>query len=264
MFGAGAGALVLLFLGRKRLSAGASMVFGKAVTAGKEALFAAALPPGPRQYGDEILRAAEKYDVSPWLLAGIMYRESTGGLALRPPGPRGTGDFLARSSSSTYYKYANPATGLPLDGQGWGRGLMQIDYGVHNAWVVSNDWGDPQTNIDKAASLLADNAKYFSSGGGGAVTIEPWRITSGYSAGGKLLVPPWSTYGIAPRTSAPDPRPLSGQLLAEASLAAYNAGPKGVLQAVALGLAPARATANADYGNWILARVSTWLSLFPG
>lgn len=257
--GLGAAALALIW---KR--GAMSTLFLKAVGVGRELAFAAALPPGVRMYSVEILTAARKYNVSPWLIAGVMYRESGGGTQLRPPGPSGTGDFLARSATSTYMKqgYGNPATGLPPDGLGWGRGLMQIDYGAHNAWVQSHNWQDPQTNIDYAASLLAGHQNYFASGGGGAVNIEPWRFSTGYSAGGKLLVPPWSTYGLTPRAVAADPRPLTGTALAEATLAAYNAGRGGVLQALAVGLSPAKATAHGDYADWILSRVAGWLGNF--
>lgn len=263
VFLGGGAALLLLVLSRKGVSSTLSTLYGKAVTAGKEAAFAAALPPGPRSYAGQILAASFKYGVSPWLIAGVMYRESTGGRALRPPGPAGTGDFLARGPGSKWFKYANPATGLPPDGLGWGRGLMQIDYGVHNAWILSNDWQNPQVNIDYATSLLAAEQKYFAARPGGPVSIEPWRILRGYSAGGKLLVPPWQNYGVSPTLkSAPDPRPLSGTRLAEATLAAYNAGRGGVMQALAAGLSPARATSNADYGDWILSRVSVWMNAF--
>lgn len=256
----GVGVLALAWIKRGSLVS----LFGKAVDAGQSLAFSAVLPPGVRLYADEILAASRKYGVSPWLIAGVMYRESSGGTSLRPPGPGGTGDFLARSPSSTYFKYADPSTGLPPDGLGWGRGLMQIDYGANNAWVQSHNWADPQTNIDYATALLAQNQSFFTRAAGADVPIDNWRITQGYSAGGKQLVAPWSTLGVDPSTtSAPDPRPLDGDDLAAATLAAYNGGQSGALQALAVGLSPAKATSNGEYADWILSHVATWMSKFP-
>lgn len=210
------GIIALIVFKRKDIG----LIFSKVVAAGKEAAFAAVLPSGVSSYAGNILVAANSYGVSPWLLAGIMYRESTGGLNLKPPGPRGTGDFTPRSSNSRYYKYANPSTGLPKDGLGWGRGLMQIDYGVHNDWVTSNDWGDVATNLNKAASIVQEHTRYFQAKG------------------------------------------LSGDKLVEAALAAYNAGPGNVWNAIQAGKSPSSVTTGGDYANWVLSRVTGWAAKF--
>lgn len=235
----------------------------KIVSAGKEAAFAAVLPPGVKNYAMQILAAANKHGVSPWVIAGVMYRESSGGLVLKPPGPRGTGDFLPRKPTSKWFKFANPATGLPPDGLGWGRGLMQIDYGVHNAWISGNDWGDPQRNIDYAAAKLATIQAYFQQGPGAAVTVENWRLTGLQSANGQTIVQGWGAkYGLKSLGPFKDPRPLSGQKLMEATLAAYNAGMSGVLQALAAGLPASAPTAGNDYASWVISRVAGWAAKF--
>lgn len=221
------------------------------VQSGQEGLFKAVLPSGVRDYSQQILNASNRYNVSPWVLAGIMYRESSGGLSLSPKGPSGTGDFAPRWSGNLYFKYANPATGLPPDGKGWGRGLMQIDYGAHNAWVTSNNWADPATNINKAASILADNTNYFLRPAGGPITVDAWRM--------KVWGP---KYGLASPGPYPDPRPLQGGELLEAAMAAFNAGSGGVLQAIAAGLPPSAPTTGNDYVDWIVARAGAWASAF--
>lgn len=241
----GGGAVLVGIAYAFRNSAGA--ILDKAVSIGQEAAFAAALPSGVDDYAEELIEAGEKYGVSPWALAGIMYRESSGGNALKPKGPTGTGDFTPRWSGNLYFKYANPATGLPPDGLGWGRGLMQIDFGAQNAWVTTNAWWDPQVNIDKAASILASNMAYFSRAPGGPITVDSWRL---------------SGFGINSQGPYPDPRPLSGPALQAAALAAYNAGPSGVLQALAAGLPPSKPTTGRDYADWIASRVASWQSSF--
>jgi hypothetical protein len=40
-----------------------------------------------------IMDAAEKYNLQPSIIAGLGSRESLWGLALKPKGPAGTGDF---------------------------------------------------------------------------------------------------------------------------------------------------------------------------
>lgn len=260
-------ALGLLFTNRRKIVETASGLFGKAFDFAKGQAFKLALPSNVARYSAEMLSAGQRYGIDPWVLAGLMYGESLGGDALKPPGPTGTGDFIPRGSGSSYFKYANPATGLPPDGLGWGRGLMQIDYGVHYDWFKSGaNWRDPQTIIDKAASVFAEHLKFFSSPAGGAVQVECWRLTTGMPQYGIL---PWRTKypGVnLPTCSAgaktvgpyPDPRPLAGAKLYEAALASYNAGTKGVLQAVALGLPAEAATTTQSYVSKFLGRVGAW------
>ena len=258
----GLGVVALLIFKRKDIG----LLASKVVTAGKEAAFAAVLPSGVSSYASELLASANRYGLSPWMLAGIMYRESQGGLAkgYEPKGsPRGTGDRIPRGSGSVYFKFANPATGLPPDGLGWGRGVMQIDYGAHNAWVTSNDWGNAQKNIDYAASIVANNARFFQAAPGGPITVEAWRLKGLTSPSGQVVVKGWADkYGLKSTGPFRDPRPLSGDKLIEATLAAYNAGSKGVLQAIAAGLPASAATAGNDYADWIIARATSWASKF--
>ena len=57
-----------------------------------------------------------------------------------------------------------------------------------------------------------------------------------------------------------DPRPLSGDDLTLAVLAAYNAGNTIVLQALAAGLPASAPTAHNDYASWVMERVVAWAS----
>lgn len=232
-------------------------LINKTVSLAQEGAFAAALPSSVRPYAGLILNAANTYGVSPWTLAGIMYRESGGGSALKPKGPGGTGDWTPRRADNSYFKYANPATGLPPDGLGWGRGLMQHDYGAQNAWVTTHDWADASTNILHAAEILSANKAFFQRSPGAPITIQAWRLN------GSTWTPSWrSKYNLTSTGPYPDPRPLSGPLLDEAVLASYNGGTSGVLQALAARIPPSAATANGDYASWIVSRTNGWQSSF--
>jgi hypothetical protein len=249
--------LALLFSGRKGIVAAAGSAFDFA----KAQAFKLALPSAVGRYAGEILNAAKRYDVDPFALAAIMWNESNGGTQLKPTGPAGTGDFVPRWSGS-YFKYANPATGLPPDGLGWGRGLMQVDYGVHNAWVTGNNWRDAQTNINKAAEILRWNLDFFRRSPGGPVPVEAWRITTGKPANWIL---PWAQKyprGGAWPTSVPDVRPLSGARLYEAAIAAYNVSYPAVQQALGLGLPAEAGTTRQDYVTKFLALMGTWQAKF--
>jgi hypothetical protein len=118
--------------------------------------FISALPASGQQYGQAILNASSATGVDPFILAGIMQRESAFGTQLKPPGPSGTGDFTPRPWLVSKLGYS-----MPPDGQGWGRGLMQIDYWHELDWLSANDWTDPETNVTKAAQILLAKAKYL-------------------------------------------------------------------------------------------------------
>ena len=265
----GFGLLVFLYLNRDSISSAASQavnagsnLLGDAFDFARAAAFKAALPGGVSQYSTQILSSAQRFSVDPWALAAIMYNESRGGLAsgYKPQGAAGTGDFIPRWTGS-YVKYANPNTGLPADGQGWGRGLMQIDYGVHNAWVIANPWWDAQTNIDKGAELLRWNLDYFRRTPGAPIAIEAWRLNTGKPEYG---IKPWAQK--YPRstpwpTSVRDVRPLSGPALYEAAIAAYNVSYPAVLQALGLGLPAEAGTSRQDYVSKFMALVSGWRSV---
>jgi hypothetical protein len=230
----------------------------KAFDFAKVAAFRAALPSGVGQYAQHIINAAQSYGVDPFALAVIMYNESRGGNALKPTGQTGTGDFIPRKPGASTYKYANPATGLPPDGKGWGRGLMQIDYGVHNAWATSSPWWDAQANINKGAEVLAEKFRYFKGGPGSNINVESWRVLRGNP---DIWILPWATKYPRPGawpTTVRDVRPLSGQQLTEAAIAAYNVSYTGVLQALGLGLPAEAGTTRQDYVSKFLGLIAGW------
>ncbi len=265
LLGLGGLTSLFLFLNRKTVMTGAGQAFDFA----KGQAFKLALPLNVARWSEQILRAAATYNVDPFVIAGIMYNESRGGDALSPGqvvsakngGPSGTGDFIPRKPGNLYFKYADPLTGLPPDKLGWGRGLMQIDFGVHNAWVISNNWRDPQVNINKGAEIFRDALKYFSSAPGPAVAIEQWRITTGMPQYG---ITPWRDKfpGRVFAATAPDPRPLQGDKLYEAAIAGFNAGYKGPLQAMAVGIPAESVTANQSYVTKFLSLLGPWQAKF--
>jgi hypothetical protein len=223
----------------------------------KGAQFRASLPQHLATWASHVLASAMKYDVSPWFIMGVIERESLGGLALKPPDASGTGDFQPRRASSRYFRYAKPTTGMPPDGLGWGRGLMQIDYGVHNSWCLTNNWKDPTTNIDYGTSILRDNLIVLRSHPGQAIDVELWRWTKGMP---QYNIQPWATKypHVNIVTKVFDPRPLGGAILYEGAIAAFNAGTSGVLQAIGSGLPAEAATTGQDYVSWFLQRIGTW------
>lgn len=266
------GTVAILALRGSSMATSAGKVVSEAFDWARGEAFAAALPSNIGRWAPQILSAARRYDVDPWVLAGIMWGESRGGDVLTPPGdPGGTGDFIPRGADSSYFRYANPATGLPPDGKGWGRGLMQVDYGVHNAWVTSSAWWEPQVNIDKGAAIFSEFRAFFTKAPTGPVKIEAWRLDRGIP---KYGIEPWRTkYPNVPmpptvssqkyaQATYTDPRPLSGVELYVAALAAYNAGPGGVLQALALGLPAEAPTTRQSYVTSFASRVAGWRSKF--
>lgn len=84
------------------------------------------------------------------LLGGIGSRESHWGLALRPPGAAGTGDFAERRFPTQFRN--GP---LPADGEGFGRGLMQIDFDAQE-FARTGNWRDPEQNILTGCRILVN------------------------------------------------------------------------------------------------------------
>lgn len=84
------------------------------------------------QYGDMIDVSATRWRHRPEVLAGIMCRESAGGLTL---GPDGRGD------------------------NGHGHGLMQLDDRSYKEFCESEDWRVPELNIDYGARVLEEKRK---------------------------------------------------------------------------------------------------------
>lgn len=207
------------------------MIADQIVSAGRETLFAWSLPNNAQPYADIILEVAKNKGIDPFLIAAIGQKESLWGAALRPPGPGGTGDWTARDwTVENGVLYA-----MPPDGQGWGRGLMQLDWWWYRKEFADGlDWRDPYQNISKGADRLVEAVKYFSS-----KPKTPYVNLSSSAA---------SRRGVSPG-QYPDPRPLSGDLLNRASIAAYNTGISNVLMSVAVGVSPDVTTAGGQYGT---------------
>lgn len=178
-----------------------------------QVLPAAAIPLVPA-----IMQVANEDGVSPWLIAGILNRESAFGLALRSDM---TGD------------------------QGHGRGLMQIDDRYHGPWLAANDWKNPYLNIKKGVEIYKMNVAYFSRQSIGFIYI-PIQVAA--------------RLGVA-SGNYNDPRPLKDELLIQASLAAYNAGPSGVLMALAAGKSPDTMTTGGNYGDDVMTKMNNWSDL---
>lgn len=128
---------------------------------------------------------------------------------LKPNGPTGTGDHSKRALSS----YARP-DGLPHDGLGWGRGLMQIDYAWHE-FARSGNWKDAEANIRYAVQTVF---------------------------AGKFLF-------LKKRFPA-----LSQDDLVRAAIAAYNCGEGVVSKALSGKRDPDKFTAHGNYATDVIAR----------
>lgn len=102
-----------------------------------------------RLYGSFLEEAATQYGHRPEVLAGIMQRETQGGLSplLDKPGPEGRGDH------------------------GHGHGLMQIDDRSFPEFCASERWKDPLHNIRFAGAVLSGKRRYIKSKSLG------WRLT---------------------------------------------------------------------------------------
>lgn len=101
-----------------------------------------------RRYRTYIEDTADTYNLPVPVLLGIGSRESRWGLALTPPGPSGTGDFIRRGGR------------LAPDGEGWGRGLMQIDWMAHE-FARTGPWDDPEENINYGGKVLYSSHNYL-------------------------------------------------------------------------------------------------------
>jgi hypothetical protein len=100
------------------------------------------------RYGATIVAAAGHFGLPPAIIVALGSRESRWGLALSPRGPTGTADLTPRP-------FLRPHRGgaLPLDGCGFGRGLMQIDYDAHE-FARSGPWHEPDANVRYACAVL--------------------------------------------------------------------------------------------------------------
>lgn len=124
------------------------------------------------------------YGVSPYLLLGVCYAESNFGGALKPVGPTGSGDFIPRLSTPARDQKMKEA---PLPGverrwlekgiparkidkgcwawvpttNGWGCGLMQLDYESFYEFCKGGEWVDPAKSMDFAANMLAKKRAFL-------------------------------------------------------------------------------------------------------
>jgi hypothetical protein len=150
-----------------------------------------------RQYATILRLAARMHGHRTEVLAGIMARETQGGLSplLSEPGPWGKGD---RDKTGHWH----------------GHGLMQIDDRSFPEFCASPTWGDPRTNIDMAARVLASKRRYISG--------RPY---------GRQLTPPE---------------------LERAAIAAYNAGEGRVMTCVTSAQDVDTYTAHGNYSREVL------------
>jgi hypothetical protein len=212
------------------------------------------IPYRTRRWAQQIAQAAQESTIeelgperTALALAWILDRESHGGDALRPPGPGGTGDFAPRAWGSMP---------MPPDGLGWGRGLMQIDYGAH-AFARGNSWSDPNENVKYGAGVLLQSWKQVGTIGGLEKTL------------GVVKVPVKDAQGrvIDRRPLTPDEKALARQTWArfnglQHALNAYNAGAGNVVLALARGQDPDEVSSD-RYGGSVIAQLATTPSM-PG
>lgn len=100
-------------------------------------------------YGGIIEQVAVRHGLLPSIIAGFGSRQSGWGLDLCPSGPEGSTDFSPRLQPTTWRP-----TALPPDGNGFARGLMQLDYDRHEM-ARSGPWHDAEANIDTACGLVS-------------------------------------------------------------------------------------------------------------
>jgi Transglycosylase SLT domain len=209
-----------------------------ALAAGKELYFKLSIADDAQDYSDIILQVAREQGVDPFLIYALGERESRWGDALSPKGPGGTGDA------------------------GHGRGIMQIDdrsfgpdeqgIGSGDGWLAANDWRDPYTNVTKGAQVLNQALRFFQSNSA-IKGYTDGRLVSITSSASRLGV----TAGYYP-----DPRPLDGDALTAAALAAYNTGAANVLMALAAGKSPDTTTTGGNYAGDVIAKASAAAAAF--
>lgn len=226
--------------------------------------FAAVLPERSKPYARAIVEAASYRGFSPFVVWAIMDHESRSGTApgYVPSGPAGTGDTIMRWKTETQlgasYSFArrmNLLTGRvrkagekrpdgsivkadefevkpPMAGgatrAGWGYGLMQIDYASFFDFIDSGKWKDPTENIKQGVEVLNQKRAFFQQ-----------------------------------RSTAPgDPRPLTGDALIRAAMAAYNTGEGNVLASLKAKQDIDRTTFTKDYSRKRWAEAAAVASAF--
>jgi hypothetical protein len=205
-----------LFTGRRQVVS----LFGTVVASGKELAFRLTLPGHAQPYADVIIQVSRETGLDPYLLFALGDRESLWGETLSPRGPGGVGD------------------------NGHGHGLMQVDDRSWGAWLNSNNWADPLTNVRKGAAILRGKLAFF----------QGRSAVKGYTDGRLVQIDVSAErLGVAPGYY-PDPRPLAGDALWRAGIAAYNTGEGNVLMALAAGHPAEYTTAGGDYVSDVITR----------
>jgi hypothetical protein len=121
-------------------------------------------------YGDFLVKAGETWGVRYAVLAGIMMRETRGGLSplLSIPGPGGKGD---KDKNGIYH----------------GHGLMQIDNRSFPAFCSGYSWSSPEANINFGAEVLYRKIKFFARRLDHLELLEGWDLErlgiASYNAG---------------------------------------------------------------------------------
>ena len=100
------------------------------------------------RYGATVVAAAGHYGLPPAIIVALGSRESRWGLELEPRGPTGSADRTPRP-----FLGPDRAGPLPPDGRGFGRGLMKVDYDVHE-FARSGAWHEPDANVRYVCGVL--------------------------------------------------------------------------------------------------------------
>jgi hypothetical protein len=125
---------------------------------------------------EHFIIAAKKFELDPLLLGAVcdhetlcgqskLLRSKTGDWTPRPTGGRYELGPRYRPEKAKRFDRAKQAWlecegVMPKDGLGWGRWLMQVDYGSFFEWLQSHDWRDDLTNIMKGAEILRGKLDY--------------------------------------------------------------------------------------------------------
>lgn len=227
----GASGVGLLYALRGK-AASVSLAIGTAMNDIEQGLFKLVIPSVARPYADVILRVSRETGISPFLITQLGYRETLWGTStfLDQPGPGGRGD------------------------NGHGHGLMQIDDRSWGNWLSKNAWWDPYVNVSFAVGTILKNKINFFAG-----IARVQNLTDGT----------WVTLSVAQAEKRsvdpgdyPDPRPLSGDALTKAGVAAYNTGEGNVLMSLAVGLDPDFTTTPPPYATDVMGRMATLIDKF--
>lgn len=208
------GAVAALLLTKRR----SIMLYGaKALEAGKEWVFEKSISDEAQPYAKLILRVARETGVDAFLLYALGQRESRWGEAIGGPG--GTGDG------------------------GHGRGIMQIDDRSFAQWLAANDWRDPYTNVTKGALILKQKMAFLGTDAAVRGLTDGVFVAVSATQAARRGVEPATLSDMKYR----DPRPLVGEKLIRAAIAAYNSGEGNILISLAVGVDIDTTTANGNY-----------------